>query len=424
MRILSLCTSDGGGGAEQIALDLIRAARAKGHDVDVVVGQRRGSEPGVRVLSEAASRRARFVGRVRNRIDRALGIEPMGFPGTWALVNRASSLDVVHAHNLHGDWFDLRALPRLSARVPVVVTLHDAWLLAGHCAHSLDCDRWRTGCGRCPHLDTYPAIRRDASAANWRRKREIFAASRLHVVAPSQWMLDRAAASILAPAMATARVIHNGVDTTVFRPGERGERKSALGIDRDGLVVMFAANALRTNPFKDFDTMRAALAQLPARIDGRTVTCLAVGDDGRTERVGSVTLRMIPFVRDREELAALYRTADLYLHPTLADTFPSTVLEALASGLPVVGSAVGGLPEQVRDGETGWLVPPGDPAALAGRIVHLLESPAERHAIGDRAVSVARARFDAGRMVDDYQSLYAELAADAGRPRSRIATRM
>jgi hypothetical protein len=56
-----------------------------------------------------------------------------------------------------------------------MLTLHDAWLLSGHCAHSFDCQRWKTGCGECPDLDVYPASPRDATACNWRRKREILA---------------------------------------------------------------------------------------------------------------------------------------------------------------------------------------------------------------------------------------------------------
>ncbi len=69
---------------------------------------------------------------------------------------------IVQCHNLHGGYFDLRALQWLSARVPTLLTLHDMWTLTGHCAHALGCDRWRTGCGRCPDLKLDPAIRADA----------------------------------------------------------------------------------------------------------------------------------------------------------------------------------------------------------------------------------------------------------------------
>jgi hypothetical protein len=71
------------------------------------------------------------------------------FAGTKRL-ELADKPDIVHCHNLHGEYFDLHALDWLSARVPVVITMHDAWLLSGHCVHSLGCGRWETGCGKCP----------------------------------------------------------------------------------------------------------------------------------------------------------------------------------------------------------------------------------------------------------------------------------
>jgi hypothetical protein len=73
-------------------------------------------------------------------------------PGTWELLRRvrADPPDVIHAHNLRGGYFDLRALPELSRVAPLVLTMHDMWLITSHVAHSFECERWRTGCGECP----------------------------------------------------------------------------------------------------------------------------------------------------------------------------------------------------------------------------------------------------------------------------------
>ncbi len=98
-------------------------------------------------------------------LDRRRGVEDFRFPAAWRLAELAPRRpQIVHAHNLHGNYFDLRALPALCQAAPLVLTLHDAWLLAGHCAHSMGCERWRTGCGNCPDLGVYPAVRRDATA--------------------------------------------------------------------------------------------------------------------------------------------------------------------------------------------------------------------------------------------------------------------
>jgi hypothetical protein len=86
-------------------------------------------------------------------LRRAAGLEDFDHPSTWDLLSLTrGEPSIVHLHNLHGDYFDLRYLPTLSRQVPCVVSMHDAWLLSGHCAHSLDCDRWLRGCGKCPYL--------------------------------------------------------------------------------------------------------------------------------------------------------------------------------------------------------------------------------------------------------------------------------
>jgi len=128
--------------------------------------------------------RLRGVGRVRHYLrdladgweglGRRVGLEDFRHPASRALLSLPPERpDIVQAHNLHGRYFDLRYLAPLSRQVPVVLTLHDAWLLSGNCAHSFACDRWLNGCGQCPDIGIYPGLPRDATAWNWRRKRAI-----------------------------------------------------------------------------------------------------------------------------------------------------------------------------------------------------------------------------------------------------------
>ena len=84
----------------------------------------------------------------------------MEFPGSHRVLDvTPAPPDILHCHNLHGEYFDLRILPELTRRLPVVLTLHDAWLLGGGCAHSVDCDRWRDDCGDCAQADLYSGSR-------------------------------------------------------------------------------------------------------------------------------------------------------------------------------------------------------------------------------------------------------------------------
>ena len=317
---------------------------------------------------------------------------------------------ILHCHNLHGGYFDLRALPALSTTIPTILTLHDAWLLSGHCAHSFECGRWEIGCGNCPDLTIYPSVRRDSTAFNWRRKARIFKESRLHVATPSQWLMDRVGRSMLAPVL-EGRVIPNGVDLTVFQPADQRSVRAGLDIPPDARVLVFAAHGLQGNRWKDFATLRAALGILSERTD-RRILFYGIGAEAPTEHMGHIELRFVSHHDQPSAIAAYYQAADVYVHSAKVDTFPTSVLEALACGNPVVGTAVGGIPEQVEDGRTGYLTSPGDPWSMADAILRLLNDDQTREAMAVAAAADARARFDLKRQASAYLEWYRELGGN------------
>ncbi|MCL4552169.1 MAG: glycosyltransferase, partial [Candidatus Marsarchaeota archaeon] len=419
MRIMQVNTRDIGGGAEKIGWDLFRTCRARGHDTWLAVGDKRSDDPNVLVIpnDEPVGAWSRFWRTIDCRLpsreisdilhlhglvrrlsapgrflDGRRGIEDFRFPGTRHLLELTPEPpQVLHCHNLHGGYFDLSMLPELSEKVPIVLTLHDAWLLSGHCAHSFDCNRWKIGCGHCPDLSIYPAIRRDGTAYNWRRKRQLYSRSQIYVATPSQWLMQRVEQSILAPAILEAKVIPNGVDPSVFHPNGKEVVRQSLGLPEDAKVLLFTAIGIRENIWKDYLTLQAAVAKIASRLKGQNIILLALGEDAPPERVGRAEIRFVPYLKDPREVAQYYQAADVYVHAAKVDTFPNTVLEALACGTAVVASAVGGIPEQVKgldpwdrnsqgrilgrfgaDNATGMLVPPGDAEALAIGIEHLL----------------------------------------------------
>ena len=442
MKILLANSSDRGGGAEKIASDLLRLYQLAGHDAWMAVARKQTADDRVLAIDRDRHRSrwaslcrrcarpleqprgsfppvllrlgARFlrgmVGEPARTMGWLLGHEDFDFPWTSHLLDMVPSpVNLLHLHNLHDRYFDLRCLSELSRRLPLVITLHDAWLLSGHCCHSFDCERWKTGCGQCPDLTIYHRIPRDATAYNWQRKRGIYAASRLYVATPSRWLMSRVEQSILAPGIKEARVIPNGVNLEVFRPGSQREARTELGLPLDTRIILFAAYKIRRNQFKDFPTLRSALVRVGALCPGDKVCCLAVGESGKPEAIPGVDFRFVPFQPDESRMAKYYQAADIYVHAARADTFPGTILEASACGIPVVASRVGGIVEQVEDGKTGFLVPVGDAEAMALRVTQLLRDAPMRAEMSRLGAEMIQQRFGLKRMVSDYLDWFQEI---------------
>ena len=437
MRILHVSTTDRAGGAEKLALELFQMARAAGHEAVLAVGRIQTEEDGIVSISndqyrkpwpkywrthqrqlqvKGSPRLARLAGWLANLgepvrwVEWHLGYEDFNYPGTAHLFERLPfNPDIVHLHNLHGSYFDLRALQWITRRYPVVLTLHDEWALTGHCAYTFDCQRWQAQCGQCPNLSTYPALKRDATSHNLRRKREIYADSRLHVTAGSQWLIDRARKSILGPALIESRVIPYGIDLTTFKPADQQSVRRELQIPAEALVVLFVANRAVSNEYKDYRMLEESIRIVSEAHLDRPLFFIAVGEEAPDKLVGSAVLRRYGYRKSSREIALFYQAADLYVHAARAEAFGLVLVEAMACGLPVVATAVGGIPEVVDDQVTGYLVPQGDSTQMAARILTLLSDPSRRLRMGANGQAKATQRYDRERHFSDYLDWYGRI---------------
>ncbi len=457
LRVVQISRVPQSGGAERIAWSLHQGLLARGHHSWLAATENDGDDPTILTIPRPprpnfATRwlrwAARFLGRhasgvpgigivrkdlrfyasPRRFVAEYLGRNIFDYPGTSRIPYLPPERpDVFHGHNLHGRYFDLRELARMSQSAPVALTLHDQWTFTGHCAYSMGCERWRVGCGSCPDLTIYPAVPRDSTRINLAEKRDIYERSRLYITTPSQWLMDQARVSVLRGA-AGWRVIPNGVDQTIFRPADQAQARRDLGLPADPFILLFTANQARINMFKDFDTVSQAAVRIAAAIKDRHVLCLAVGDDGPVETFENGEIQCVPYRTDPREVAAYYQAADLYLHAANADTFPTTILEALSTGLPVVATAVGGIPEEVRSlagapgawsgpaedraQATGVLVDRGDADGMAAAATAILADPLLRATLSVNAARDASERFDLERQLDETIEWYREILAD------------
>ena len=440
MKILLINSLDLGGGASAIARSLGETLLSRGHEVAMVVGLKRTQLPWVHEVRVPAqgtpveslvrrtlgwltrqstshpkvherTRRLLQLTQVRSAWNQARGFEDFALRSSGRILEQLNfDPEVIHVHNLHVfagmTHFDIRALPALSAERRLVFTLHDTWAFTGHCAYFFACERWRTGCGQCPDLSMYPAIRYDRSAESLSTKAGVYRNLRYTLTGPSRWIVDCARASVLAGGMERSQVVPNGIDLTFFSPAPSfHEARRALGLADDERAIAFISDLGRNTPYRDYGFMERVLAEYEASArTGRLVVFEVGGQAGerrgaRTRQVGTGVLN-VTGVRD------LLRGCDALLHPAKTDNFPTVILEAMACGTPAIATAVGGIPEQIVPGVDGFLHAPGDLGAALSALDTIAADVRGTGRLRAAARQSAEARFDRTRMVTDYEALY------------------
>lgn len=265
--------------------------------------------------------------------------------------------DIIHLHNIHGYYLNYKYLfDYLAPRdIPVVWTLHDCWPFTGHCAYYdyAQCNKWVAQCyGPCPCKGEYPqSLLFDASNRNYLLKKRLFnSVNNLTLVPVSDWLGEEVKKSFLGNH--PIQVIHNGIDLNVFKPHNSDEVRQRYGIDGSKYVLGVASDWEKRKGLDDF-------IKLPDRLTNDIKVVIVGVNKEQMRIVQSKGCIGIPRTNNVSELAALYSGAELFLNLTYEDNYPTTNLEAIACGTPVLTYKTGGSPESV-DSNTGWVVEKGD----------------------------------------------------------------
>lgn len=406
LKVLQCSTQDSGGGAETLAFDLHQAYR--NHDLDawMVVGQKNRTSEHVVPLSHSPhydySKKGAAIGKahrsLKTRILTHIGYRLKSNLWSHSLLQLTGNRrpDVLQCHNLHGGYFDIDILPVLSQALPVIVHLHDMWLFTGHCAYSFDCERWQTGCGKCPYLQSPPAMTRDWTHRHWKNKRSLFQRSRLNIACSSEWIARKARRSILNPAIQDLKVIPNPIDLSVFHPADNTcSVRRALDLPESEPIILFVANLGAENPYKDGETMLQAIDEMRQSGQYRKLTFVILGaKENARHSNGSFSIRHIKHTPDRCMVARYFQAADLTWHMAKQEVFGMVIAESLACGTPVIASDVGGISEVFKNGSEGILIDRSDVRELIRATEELLGDPQRQQQFSAAARSGAESRFD------------------------------
>jgi glycosyltransferase involved in cell wall biosynthesis len=278
---------------------------------------------------------------------------------TKRLVRKIENIkpDVIQIHNIHGYYLNMKVLfDYLSqSKIPVVWTLHDCWAFTGHCVYFdyAGCDKWIDGCYQCPQKKEYPAsLILDRSKKNYMLKKKLFTSVNNMVIVPvSYWLGDMVKQSFLN--RHKIQVIQNGVDIDVFSPGKNSDKvRKKYNLGNKFIILGVASEWEKRKGLADF-------IQLNSIIEHDKYKILLVGLSKRQIKYLPDEILGIERTENTEELGELYNLADVFCNPTWEDTFPTTNLESLACGTPVITYQTGGSVESVSK-DTGFIVKKGD----------------------------------------------------------------
>ncbi|WP_223439163.1 glycosyltransferase [Polaribacter litorisediminis] len=313
------------------------------------------------------------------------------------------SPDVIGLHNIHGYYLNIKILFNYITQknIPVIWTLHDCWSFTGHCTYfdSVGCEKWKTQCEKCPKTKMYPkSIGLDNSFKNFNDKKRIFnKIENLQIVTPSHWLKDLVKQSFLRhPAMC----IHNGIDLDQFSPATNTDYlRGKLRLQNKKIVLGVASIWDARKGLSDFVKLAGELSD--------AYQILLIGLTQKQIEVLPKNMMGIMRTESVAELATYYSLASVFVNPTYQDNFPTTNIEALACGTPVITYNTGGSPEAI-DLHTGEIISKGDTSSLKAAVTDWCTKKNRNHTrekCRERAVQL----FNKDDRYSDYLHLYEQM---------------
>ncbi len=399
MNILFINTVDTRGGAAKVAYALKKEMQARGHKTSIAVGWKYSEDNDVFVIKQRSKLRQKILRKMTyflaNDIDIVCAKKLLQTPEYRAA-------DIIHCHNLHSNFFNLGLLRRISEEKPVVWTFHDMWPITSHCGYALGEDL-QNGFFQCPSLDAYQPIAWHNEKYLEFRKRKIYEKSNFHITTPSRWLMEKVQESILKSKPIS--LIYNGIDTSLFKPLTPRETRQTLGLPQDKKIILFAAKGGQDRERKGMEYIYAAMEKFK---HDQSILWVTIGG-GKIDKTNQQYIS-IPYLSDQKMLAQYYTASDMFLFPSMADNCPLVVLEAQASGLPVVSFATGGIPELIDHRKTGYIAHYKDIDDLTAGIQWILNRSAQEYlALRQAVTEKIRSGFTLKKMTDQYIKLYEKL---------------
>jgi len=418
MKSLIISTSDIGGGAAIAAYRLHDGLRQIGQESRMLVRQKLSIDVDVAVVpGDEAERKATLATlsedlRLNARTDLSSTYFTLPWPGEYVASHPlVESAAIINLHWI-GQFLSPESVRQLLLQgKPVILTLHDQRAFTGGCHYTAGCDGFVDSCARCPQLR--PAFHGISSSTLALSRACLEGVPAPVIVAPSRWLAHEARRSALFSQF-RIECIPYGLDLDVFKAGDRHAARTHFGLPQEAIVLLFGAQNLAERR-KGFDLIQAALEQLledsaiARLVEEKKVVFAAYGQNADALRATRLPLVLLGEQATPGAMAKLLSASNLFICPSREDNLPNTVMEAMACGVPVLGTDVGGIPDMVTQGEHGMLVPPNDPAALSRALAHIISRPAVLATWSIQARAKCERQYALRHQAQAYSQLHEEL---------------
>ena len=402
MKILIVNTSDLVGGAAIAAQRLMKALKAEGADVQMLVLNAKSVDsPDVASLPNKWAKRLAFLYEriviwVNNHFSRqnlfAVSIANTGFDIT--ALPQFQQADVIHLHWINQGFLSLGNLTKImQSGKKIVWTMHDMWAFTGICHYAGNCMKYRTWCDFCPMLTM--SSQHDLSSKVFQLKQKLFQYP-LTIIGCSQWIANLAKESLLLRNQ-NILSIPNPIDTELFRPlNSKSQLKAKFGLPNDKFLFLFCSQKV-TDSRKGMNYLFEALEYLAKNYPDETsriglvvlggkATSLSSLNSRPSSLVSRLSIKLMPYISSPNDMAEIYNAVDAFITPSLQDNLPNTIMESLSCGLPCIGFNVGGIPEMIDHLQNGYVASCESSVDLAKGMLWLISHP-DYKSISDSARS-------------------------------------
>lgn len=349
-----------------------------------------------------------FMRKLCIELEEELSLQSVIYPFAKKLekMKEFQDADIAHFHLIFNQFLSLYDLVDIFNSKPTVLSIHDPWFLTGHCIYPVECKKWLEGCKECSHLDRISKINKQMTDSIWNIKRDLYKKIKdIDIVVYSKWMLDLLKKSPLTQHFKNIHLINFGIDLNKFYKNKNlKETRKIYNINQDDFVIMF-----REDPqeWKGLEYIKKMLRKLSVK---KKVSIITVGATGLLEDLrDKYDIYEYGWINDDDKLAELYSISDLFLMPSVAESFGLMAIEAMASSLPVIVFEGTALPSVTFANKCGISLKKEDEKAFVNAVEGLINNPKECIRLGNLGRKLAEENYDINIYNNNMINLYKEV---------------